>query len=65
LLRIVAPGAAAVVVVIACVAFPKQTTAVVMDAAENRAVQIVKVMEASLAPPEQDRDARSARLRHR
>jgi hypothetical protein len=60
LLRAVAPTVAAVVVVIACVAFPKQTSAVVMDAAEKRAAQIVKVMEATLATAEQPRNERSA-----
>jgi len=53
---VVAPKLATVVVVIACMAFPQQTSAVVLDAAEKRVAQIVKVMEASLTAAQHTRD---------
>jgi hypothetical protein len=53
LLRMVAPRLAAVVVVVGCFAFPQQTTAVLVSAAEKRAEQLVDVFEASYAVSKQ------------
>lgn len=59
LLRILAPRLAALVVVVGCTAFPQQTTAVVMDAAEKRAAQLVEMLKATFALGESSRDKHS------
>jgi hypothetical protein len=47
LLRTLRPTLATVIVVIACVEFPQQTIAVVINAAEHRVAPLAKAVEAS------------------
>jgi hypothetical protein len=61
LLRIVAPGLATLVFVVACVAFPRQTTAVLMDAVEKRATHLAEIVGASFPAGGKSRDELPAR----